>query len=104
MLRPSVDIGQVASDYLASNRVRFGKSLGRAFISLLDVGAGADADLASYLLFDGGFAQTLVEMGRRDAHARRSEIEAFFFEDPEAVLSTAKTVDTLARSDSNPPE
>jgi len=104
VLRPSVDIGQVASDYLASNRVRFGKSLGRAFINVLDVGAGADADLASYLLFDGGFAQTLVEMGRRDAHARRSEIEAFFFEDPEAALSTGKTVDTLARSDSNPPE
>jgi len=104
VLRPSVDIGQVASDYLASNRVRFGKSFGRAFISLLDVGAGADADLASYLLFDGGFAQTLIEMGRRDAHARRSEIEAFFFEDPEAILSTGKTVDMLARSDSNPPE
>lgn len=104
VLRPSVDIGQVASDYLASNRVRFGRSLGRAFLSLLDVGAGADADLASYLLFDGGFAQTLIEMGRRDAHSRRSEIEAFFFEDPEAVLSTGPTVDTLARSDSNPPE
>ncbi len=104
VLRPSVDIGQVASDYLASNRVRFGKSLGRAFISLLDVGAGADADLASYLLFDGGFAQTLIEMGRRDAHARRAEIEAFFFEDPEALLSTGTTVDTLERSDPNPPE
>ena len=104
VLRPSVDIGQVASDYLASNRVRFGKSLGRAFISLLDVGAGADADLASYLLFDGGFAQTLIEMGRHDAHSRRSEIEAFLFEDPEAVLSTASTVDSLEHSDSNPPE
>jgi len=104
VLRPSVDIGQVASNYLASNRVRFGRSLGRAFISLLDVGAGADADLASYLLFDGGFAQTLIEMGRRDAHARRSEIEAFFFEDPEAVLSTTVTVDSVEHSDSNPPE
>lgn len=104
VLRPSVDIGQVASDYLASNRVRFGRSLGRAFISLLDVGAGADADLASYLLFDGGFAQTLIEMGRRDAHARRAEIEAFFFEDPEAVLSTTSTVDSLEHSDSKPPE
>ncbi len=104
VLRPSVDIGQVASDYLASNRVRFGKSLGRAFISLLDVGAGADADLASYLLFDGGFAQTLIEMGRHDAHSRRSEIEAFLFEDPEAVLSTASTVDSLEHSGSNPPE
>ena len=104
VLRPSIDIGQVASEYLASHRVRFGKSLGRAFITLLDVGAGADADLASYLLFDGAFARTLIEMGRRDAHARRSEIEAFLFEDPEAKLSTPRTVESLARSDSNPPE
>ncbi|MGB5811236.1 MAG: patatin-like phospholipase family protein [Polyangiales bacterium] len=104
VLRPSVDIGRVASDYLASNRVRFGKSLGRAFLSLLDVGAGADADLASYLLFDGGFAQTLIEMGRRDAHARRAEIEAFLFEDPDAILSTAGTVDRERHSGSNPPE
>ena len=88
VLRPSTDIGQVAAEYLASHRVRFGKALGRAFISMLDVGAGADADLASYLLFDGGFAQTLIEMGRRDAHARRSEIEAFLFEDPDTAFSS----------------
>lgn len=104
VLRPTTDIGQVASDYLASNRVRFGKSLGRAFISMIDVGAGADADLASYLLFDGGFAQTLIEMGRRDAHAHRAEIEAFLFEDPEAILSRPPTVETAPHSVSKPPE
>ena len=104
VLRPTIDIGQVASEYLASNRVRFGKSLGRAFISMLDVGAGADADLASYLLFDGGFAQTLIEMGRRDAHAQRAQIEAFLFEDPDAILSTEKTVETVAHSESKRPE
>lgn len=104
VLRPTTDIGNVASEYLASNRVRFGKSLGRAFISLLDVGAGADADLASYLLFDGGFAQTLIEMGRRDAHTRRAEIEAFLFEDPDALLSTTAAVDSAERSGSNLPE
>jgi NTE family protein len=104
VLRPTTDIGQVASDYLASNRVRFGKSLGRAFISMLDVGAGADADLASYLLFDGGFAQTLIEMGRRDAHAKRDEIEAFLFEDPDAILSPSHTVETAKHSGSKPPE
>ena len=104
VLRPTIDIGQVASEYLASNRVRFGKSLGRAFISMIDVGAGADADLASYLLFDGGFAQTLIEMGRRDAHAKRAEIEAFLFEDPEAILSTPPSVETMPHSESKPPE
>jgi len=104
VLRPTIDIGLVASEYLASNRVRFGKSLGRAFISMLDVGAGADADLASYLLFDGGFAQTLIEMGRRDAHAQRAQIEAFLFEDPDAILSTEKTVETVAHSESKRPE
>jgi NTE family protein len=104
VLRPTIDIGLVASEYLASNRVRFGKSLGRAFISMLDVGAGADADLASYLLFDGGFAQTLIEMGRRDAHAQRAQIEAFLFEDPDAILSTEKTVETVAHSEPKRPE
>ncbi|MBW1760807.1 MAG: patatin-like phospholipase family protein [Deltaproteobacteria bacterium] len=104
VLRPTTDIGQVASDYLASNRVRFGKSLGRAFISMLDVGAGADADLASYLLFDGGFAQTLIEMGRRDAHEKRDEIEAFLFEDPNAILFPANAVDSAQHSESKPPE
>ena len=73
-------------------------------VNWLDVGAGADADLASYLLFDGGFAQTLIEMGRRDAHARRDEIEAFLFEDPDAILSPSRTVETGERSGSKPPE
>ncbi len=104
VLRPTIDIGQVASDYIASNRVRFGKSLGRAFISMIDVGEGADADLASYLLFDGGFAQALIEMGRRDAHAKRAEIEAFLFEDPESMISTPPTVETVAHSESNAPK
>jgi NTE family protein len=104
VLRPSTDIGEVAADYLASHRVRFGKALGRAFISMLDVGGSGEADLASYLLFDGGFAQTLVEMGRRDAHARRAEIEAFLFEDPDAILSTSTAVEAQPHLAPNPSE
>ena len=85
-LRPSVDIGRTASEYLQSHRARFGRVLGRAFLRLLDVGVGADADIASYLLFDGEFARELIEMGRRDAENARDELEALLFDPSESAL------------------
>jgi NTE family protein len=77
-LRPSEDIGKLASDH-----VRRGKLIGNPFLTkrllnVLDIGVGDEADLASYLLFDGHFCRQLIEMGRADAHARRDEILAFF--------------------------
>ncbi|HEY8079090.1 MAG TPA: patatin-like phospholipase family protein [Labilithrix sp.] len=77
-LRPSEDIGRLASEH-----VRRGKFSGSAFftkrlLQMLDIGVGDEADLASYLLFDGNFCRQLIEMGRADAHARRDEILAFF--------------------------
>jgi NTE family protein len=35
----------------------------------------------SYLLFDGGFTQALLDVGYRDADARIDEIEAFLRDD-----------------------
>lgn len=77
-IRPSEDIGRLASEH-----VRRGKLIGNPFVTkrllnLLDIGVGDEADLASYLLFDGHFCRQLIEMGRADAHARRDEILAFF--------------------------
>lgn len=77
-MRPSEDLGKLASDH-----VRRGKFTGNPFFTkrlfeLLDLGVGAESDLASYLLFDGQFCRQLIEMGRSDAHARRDEILAFF--------------------------
>ncbi|MEO6417816.1 MAG: phospholipase, partial [Polyangiaceae bacterium] len=43
-------------------------------------GAG-EADLLSYLLFDGEFAARLIELGLKDARAKHAELCAFF-EDP----------------------
>lgn len=77
-IRPSEDLGRLASEH-----VRKGKFIGNPFFTkrlfeLLDIGAGDEADLASYLLFDGHYCRQLIEMGRADAHARRDEILAFF--------------------------
>ena len=78
-LRPSIDIGSIAGDHLHRHRLRLSKILGRTFLRLLDVGEGADADLASYLLFDGDFARILIDLGRQDAIARKDEMAEFLF-------------------------
>ncbi len=80
-IRPSEDIGRLASEYVQKGAFKGDSRLGSHFFSLLDFGISTEADLASYLLFDGGFARRLIEMGRSDAHARRSELSDFFGEE-----------------------
>ncbi len=77
VVRPTVGIGRLAAEYLRSNRARSGTFLHRQFLKALDVGITEDADLASYLLFDGGFARILMELGRSDARARRNDLLDF---------------------------
>ncbi len=77
-LQPSEDIGKLASDHIAHGSLRGGALIGRQVLRALYLGGDTDADLASYLLFDGGFAQRLIDMGRADAAARRDELLAFF--------------------------
>ena len=38
----------------------------------------AQADLASYLLFDGAYAKRLIQLGMEDTHARRDQLVPFF--------------------------
>ena len=78
-IHPSEDIGRLAAAHLRTNRARFGKFLGRTLLRLLDIGEGADADLVSYLLFDGAFARDLMDLGARDARAREDDLARFFF-------------------------
>lgn len=77
-IAPSEDIGLIAAHHLRANRARFGRALGRQLLRLLDIGEGADADLVSYLLFDGGFAQTLMDLAERDARRREEDFARFF--------------------------
>ncbi len=82
-VRPTEDLGKLAQSYVRSSKLRAGPTLRRVF-SLLDVGQSSEADLASYLLFDGGFARRLIELGRADAEAQRDAMDAFF-EDAETA-------------------
>jgi NTE family protein len=77
-VRPSEDIGRLANDHLKRGRLRGDPILTRRLFNLLDLGVESEADLASYLLFDGPFCRRLIEMGRADAQARRDELVEFF--------------------------
>jgi NTE family protein len=74
-----MDIGLLASDHLHRHRPRLGRLVGHTALRLLDVGEGADADLASYVLFDGDFARILIDLGHRDAARHRDELAEFLF-------------------------
>src|ERR1019366_8392249 len=79
-VRPSEDIGRLANDHLKRGRLRGDPILTKKLFNMLDLGVRSEADLASYLLFDGPFCRKLIEMGRADAQARRDELVEFFRE------------------------
>ena len=76
VFRPSVDIGQMAQQHARDSRR--GGIAGRLTRQLADLGANVEADLLSFILFDGEFANTLAELGRADAAGRAEEIRGFF--------------------------
>lgn len=79
LVRPSIDLGAIASSYAKSESFAATSGLSaRIFRRLAERDAGDDSDLLSYLLFDGGFSQILLELGREDARRRRDELARFF--------------------------
>jgi NTE family protein len=77
VVRPTEGIGQLAADHIRKGKLRAGPAVTRQMLRYLDVGVAEEADLASYLLFDGGFARRLIDLGRSDAQARRAELANF---------------------------
>jgi NTE family protein len=78
-LQSSEDIGKLGAAYVRSRRFRERK-LGvveRALAHLAERESEKEADLLSYLLFDGGFTRELMDLGRRDAKAQHDRIAAF---------------------------
>src|SRR5262249_15135203 len=84
VFRPSSDLGVLAAEYVQSeNPARREGLLARLLLHHAGaLGNHVEADFVSYLLFDGGFARLLIDLGHRDALARASEIRAFFGAEP----------------------
>jgi len=78
-IRPSVDIGSIASDFVANDRVQVRGRVARRLLERLAMGESSrENDLLSYLLFDGNYAAELIALGFRDAAAHEEELAALF--------------------------
>jgi NTE family protein len=79
LVRASQDIGRMAAEYVRTpSFADVGGMAGRLMRRLAEQESRNEADLLSYLLFDGGFCGQLIELGRADARARHEELCAFF--------------------------
>jgi NTE family protein len=78
LIRASQDIGRLAAEFVRSPRFpkRAPGAIGRLMRRVAE--SAIEADLLSYLLFDGDFAQQLIELGRADAQKRHEELCGFF--------------------------
>lgn len=73
-IRASENIGEMAAEHVRSPEFHVPGFLGRAMKRLAHGEAVREADLLSYLLFDGAFSAKLIELGRSDARRSHDQI------------------------------
>ena len=78
-VRPSQDIGLLAADFISSGRADIrNRFVAKILNYFVDAGEGAQSDLPSYLLFDGKFAELLIELGYEDAAVQEDQLAELF--------------------------
>ena len=80
-LHPSEDIGALAADFIRSGRAEIkGRVLNWAMQRMVGDAdsSGRQSDLHSYLLFDGRFAEELIDLGYEDASRHEDELIKLF--------------------------
>jgi NTE family protein len=84
VIRPSADLGILAGHILGNmSETRARSPLIRlAARNLSDEGRSPEADLLSYLLFDGEFLAPLAELGYADARTHEEDLCEFFADAP----------------------
>jgi NTE family protein len=84
VIRPSQDLGILAGEVLSTMPGDSSRSplLRLAMRNLEGRQHSAEADLLSYLLFDGEFLGPLAELGYKDARSQENELAAFFSDEP----------------------
>jgi NTE family protein len=73
VISPSRPLGRVATPHVK----RLPRSV-RTLLRVMGATSGRGAGFSSYLLFDRSYTRRLLALGRRDALAKRAQIEAFF--------------------------
>ena len=66
-VQPTRDLGALAAKHLGSARGAGPFSFARVLRALFQDDTGTTGDAASFLLFDGGYAETLIAQGKADA-------------------------------------
>ncbi len=81
VLRPSQDLGKMAADYVRGSSMRKHRSVAARVIRTLSrLESREEADLTSYLLFDGGYCERLIRLGAEDAERRLDDLLRLFTE------------------------
>jgi NTE family protein len=78
-IRPSRDLGRLAAEHVRSGALGADRSITSRMVRLLArAEPREEADLTSYVMFDGTFVDKLINLGIEDAHAQREALLRFF--------------------------